>query len=50
MSDSSDSTGFSDTESIAENEEANVANNISGHEDVEEVNNRKNQDASGAIK
>ena len=48
MSDSGDSTGFSDTESIAENEEANVANTTSSHEDMEEVNNRKNQDASGA--
>ena len=48
MSDSGDSTGFSDAESIAENEEANVANTTSSHADMEEVNNRKNQDASGA--
>ena len=48
MSDSGDSTGFSDTESNAENEDANVADTTSSHEDMEEVNNKKNQDASGA--
>ena len=48
MSDSGDSTGFSDTESNAENEEAKVADTISSHENMEEVNNQKNQDASGA--
>ena len=32
MSDSSDSTGFSDTESNAENEDANVADTTSSHE------------------
>ena len=47
ISDSGDSTGFSDTESNAENEEANVADTISSHENMEEVNNKKNQDASG---
>ena len=45
ISGSGDSTGFSDTESIAENEEAD---NISSHENMERVNNQKNQDASGA--
>ena len=48
MSDSGNSTGFSDTESNAENEEANVADTTSSHENMEEVNNKKNQDASGA--
>ena len=48
MSDSGDSTGFSDTESNAENEEAKVSDTISSHENMEEVNNQKNQDASGA--
>ena len=51
MSESDDSVGFSDTESNAENEEAKVADTTSGHEDMEEENNRKNQDsidASGA--
>ena len=48
MSDSGNSTGFSDTESNAENEEAKVAHTISSHENMEEVNNQKNQDASGA--
>ena len=48
MSDSGDSTGFSDTESYAENEEAKVSDTIYSHEDMEEVNNQKNQDASGA--
>ena len=48
MSDSGDSTGFSDTESNAENGEANVADTTSSHENMEEVNNQKNQDASGA--
>ena len=47
MSESDDSFGFSDTENHAENEDANVADTISGHEDMEEVNNRKNQDTSG---
>ena len=45
--DSGDSTGFSDTESNAENEEAKVSDTISSHEKMEEVNNQKNQDASG---
>ena len=48
MSESDDSFGFSDTENHAENEDANVADTTSDHEDMEEVNNRKNQDASGA--
>ena len=48
MSESDDSFGFSDTENHAENEDANVADTTSGHEDMEEENNRKNQDASGA--
>ena len=48
MSESDDSLGFSDTENHAENEDANVADTTSGHEDMEEENNRKNQDASGA--
>ena len=48
MSDSGESTGFSDTESNAENEEAKVSDTISSHENMEEVNNQKNQDASGA--
>ena len=47
MSDSGDSTGFSDTESIAANEEARVSDIISSHEHIEEVNNQKNQDAYG---
>ena len=37
-----------DTESNAENEEAKVSDTISSHENMEEVNNQKNQDASGA--
>ena len=48
VTDSGESTGFSDTESIAENEEAKVSDTISSHEKMEEVNNQKNQDASGA--
>ena len=48
MSDSGESTGFSDTEGNAENEEAKVSNTISSHENMEQVNNQKNQDASGA--
>ena len=48
MSDSGDSTGFSDTESNAENEEAKVSDTISSHENMGEVNNWKNQGASGA--
>ena len=48
MSDSGDSTGFSDTESIAENEEAKVSDTISNHGNMEKINNQKNQDASGA--
>ena len=48
MSDSGDSTGFSDTASNAENEEAKVSDTISSHKNMEEVNNQKNQDASGA--
>ena len=49
MSDSGDSTGFSDRESNAENEVAKVSDTISSHENMEEVNNQKNQDASGAL-
>ena len=48
MSESDDSVKFSDTENHAENEDANVADTTSGHEDMEEENNRKNQDASHA--
>ena len=48
MSDSGDSTGFSDTESNDENEEAKVADTTSSHENMEEGSNKKNQDASGA--
>ena len=48
MSDSGDSTGFSDTESNTENEETKVSDTISSHENMEKVNNQKNQDASGA--
>ena len=48
MSDSGDSTGFSDTASNAENLEAKVSDTISSHKNMEEVNNQKNQDASGA--
>ena len=48
MSDSGDSTGISYTDSNAENKEAKVSDTISSHEDMEEVNNQKNQDASGA--
>ena len=48
MCESDDSVGFSDTENHAENEDSNVADTTSGHEDMEEENNRKNQDASGA--
>ena len=51
MPDSENSVGFSDTESKDENEEAKAADTTSGHEDMEEKNNRKNQDsidASGA--
>ena len=48
MSDSGDSTRFKDTESNAENEEAKVADTTSNHGNMEEVNNKKNQDASGA--
>ena len=48
MTDSGESTGFSDTESKDENEEAKVSDPISNHEGMEKVNNQKNQDASGA--
>ena len=48
MTDSGESTGFSDTESKDENEEAKVSDPISNHENMEKVNNQKNQDASGA--
>ena len=48
MSDSGESTGFSDTESRDENEEAKVSDTISSHEIMEKVNNQKNQDAAGA--
>ena len=40
MSESDDSVGFSDTENHAENDDANVADTTSGHEDMEEENNR----------
>ena len=48
MFESDDSFGFSDTGNHDENEDATVDDTTSGHEDMEEVNNRKNQDASGA--
>ena len=48
MTDSGESTGFADTESKDENAEAKVSDPISNHEDMENVNNQKNQDASGA--
>ena len=48
MSESDNSFGLSDSENHDENEDAHVADTTSGHEDMEEVNNRKNQDASGA--
>ena len=48
MTDSGESTGFSDAENKDENEEAKVSDPISNHEDMEKVNNQKNQDASGA--
>ena len=46
--DSDESTGFSDTDSEDENEEARVSDLISNHEGMEEVNNQKNENASGA--
>ena len=46
MSDSDDTVGFSDTEDNADNEEAKVADTTSGHEDMEEENNRNNQDCN----
>ena len=48
MFESDDSFGFSDTENHDENEDANIADTTSDSEDMEEVNNRKNQGASGA--
>ena len=48
VTDSGESTGFSDTENKDENEEAKVSDPISNHENMEKVNNQKNQDASGA--
>ena len=53
ISESDDSFGFSDTgnhdeSEDDENEDATVADTTSGQEDMEEVNNNKNQDASGA--
>ena len=48
VTDSGESTGFSDTESKDENEEAKVSDPISNHEGMEKVNNQKNEDASGA--
>ena len=48
MPDSESSVGFSDTESKDENEDAKVADTPSGHEDMEEENNRKNQDSIDA--
>ena len=47
--DSDESTGFSDTESKDENEEAKVSDPISNHEGMEKVNNQKNENASGGI-
>ena len=38
MTDSGESTGFSDTESKDENEEAKVSDPISNHEGMEKVN------------
>ena len=48
VTDSGESTGFSDTENNDENEETKESDTISRHEDMENVNNQKNQDASGA--
>ena len=48
MTDSGESTGFSDTENKDKNEEAKVSDPISNHEGMEKVNNQKNEDASGA--
>ena len=48
MTDSGESTEFSDTESKDQIEEAKVSDPISNHEIMEEVNNQKNQDAAGA--
>ena len=48
ISESDDSFGFSDTGNHDENEDATVADTTSGHGDMEEINNSKNQDASGA--
>ena len=48
MSDSDDTVGFSDTENNAENEEAKGADTTSGHEDMEEEDNRNNQDCTDA--
>ena len=48
ITDSGESTGFSDTEGKDENEEAKVSDPISNQEIMEKVNNEKNQDASGA--
>ena len=50
MSDSGDSTGFPDTESKAENEEAKVSDTISSHENMEEVNNQKKSGCIWCIK
>ena len=47
MTDSGESTEFSDTESKDENEEAKVSDPISNHDGMEKVNNQKNEDASG---
>ena len=41
VTDSGESTGFSDTESKDENEEAKVSDPISNHEGMEKVNNQK---------
>ena len=48
VTDSGESTAFSDTENKDENEEAKVSDPISNHENMEKVNNQRNQDASGA--
>ena len=48
MSDSDVTVGFSDMEDNAENEEAKVADTTSGHEDMEEEDNRNNQDCTDA--
>ena len=48
MTDSGESTGFSDTENKDDSEEPKESDPISNHEIMEKVNNQKNQDAAGA--